>query len=331
MPRLVARIALLLALLIPSLAFAGDAAPLGFVGWAKTFAPIAILLVVVAFVIGRLPKVELGHSPAFLKRRVMNWLPLGLTYSFLYMGRYNLKVSKHAFESMSDGAGGALMSNEAFGTIFAIGTVVYGLSFLLNGPLTDRYGGKFSILMGAGGASVMNAAMGVASWSLLHHGPGSDLLAKHFVLVFSVLYALNMYFQSFGAVAIVKVNASWFHVNERGVFGAIFGILISLGVYFAFDWSTLLLDHAGLEGQQVDHVPMDTHVGSIAVRRLIERRQPWLTLHGHVQGSWRRTGSWKQKLGRTTMINAAHDGPQLALVRIDLDRPFDAERELIGV
>mgnify|MGYP002639732702 CR=1 FL=1 len=92
-----------------------------------------------------------------------------------------------------------------------------------------------------------------------------------------------------------------------------------------------LLDHAGLEGQQVDHVPMDTHVGSIAVRRLIERRQPWLTLHGHVQGSWRRTGSWKQKLGRTTMINAAHDGPQLALVRIDLDRPFDAERELIGV
>jgi OPA family glycerol-3-phosphate transporter-like MFS transporter len=45
-----------------------------------------------------------------------------------------------------------------------------------------------------------------------------------------------MYFQSFGAVSIVKVNASWFHLRERGTFGGIFGILISLGLYFAFDW-----------------------------------------------------------------------------------------------
>jgi OPA family glycerol-3-phosphate transporter-like MFS transporter len=51
----------------------------------------------------------------------------------------------------------------------------------------------------------------------------------------TLLFALNMYFQSFGAVAIVKVNASWFHLRERGTFGGIFGILISLGLYFAYD------------------------------------------------------------------------------------------------
>ena len=45
-----------------------------------------------------------------------------------------------------------------------------------------------------------------------------------------------MYFQSYGAVSIIKVKAHWFHVRERGVFGAIFGTLISFGVYFAFDW-----------------------------------------------------------------------------------------------
>jgi hypothetical protein len=45
-----------------------------------------------------------------------------------------------------------------------------------------------------------------------------------------------MYFQSYGAVSIIKVKAYWFHVRERGVFGAIFGTLISIGVYFAFDW-----------------------------------------------------------------------------------------------
>jgi OPA family glycerol-3-phosphate transporter-like MFS transporter len=55
-----------------------------------------------------------------------------------------------------------------------------------------------------------------------------------------------MYFQSFGAVAIVKVNAAWFHVRERGVFGAIFGILISLGLYFAYDWGGAILKKFGL-------------------------------------------------------------------------------------
>jgi Icc-related predicted phosphoesterase len=89
------------------------------------------------------------------------------------------------------------------------------------------------------------------------------------------------------------------------------------------------LDHAGLQGQGGEDITLDPHVGSVAVRRLIERRQPWLTLHGHVHGSWRRTGAWKQKLGRTTMISAAHGGDELALVRLDLDDPCSAERELI--
>jgi len=216
--------------------------------WLEKFAPILILLIVVGIVIARLPKVQgLGHTDEFRRRRVLNWLPLGLTYAFLYMGRYNLKVSKFAFEEMQDPTGGALMGNDDFGLIFTVGTWVYGCSFLLNGPLTDRYGGKASILTGAGGSAVMNLLMGLASLTLVNQGPGAGFVAENFVLVFSVLYGANMYFQSFGAVAIVKVNAPWFHVKERGVFGAIFGILISLGVYFAFDWGYMILGSAGLE------------------------------------------------------------------------------------
>lgn len=197
---------------------------------------IFILLAVVAFVIARLPSVEdVNHSDAFKRRRVMNWLPLGLTYAFLYMGRYNLKISKFAFEEMQAVGGGALMGNADFGNIFTVGVWVYGSSFLLNGPLTDRFGGKLAILTGAAGAAIANALMGFCAWSLLNQGPGYLTIAENFVTVFSVLYGMNMYFQSFGAVAIVKCNAPWFHVRERGVFGAIFGILISLGIYFAFD------------------------------------------------------------------------------------------------
>jgi Icc-related predicted phosphoesterase len=79
----------------------------------------------------------------------------------------------------------------------------------------------------------------------------------------------------------------------------------------------------------IDYVPLDLHVGSIAVRRLIRARQPWLTLHGHVHESSRLTGHWKAKLGETAMLSAAHEDPALCLVRFDLDSPWDATRELI--
>jgi OPA family glycerol-3-phosphate transporter-like MFS transporter len=214
--------------------------------WLSEMWPILILLAVVAVVIYRLPRIDVGHSDAFRRRRVLNWLPLGLTYALLYMGRYNLKVSKYAFEEMAGTDGGSLMANADFGVIFGVGTVIYGVSFLINGPLTDRFGGRFSILTGAAGALLMNLLMGLASLTLLEQGPLSGFVARNMLVLFSVLYGINMYFQSFGAVAIVKVNSAWFHVRERGVFGAIFGILISLGIYFAFDVSAMVLDGLGL-------------------------------------------------------------------------------------
>lgn len=169
------------------------------------------------------------HSTAYKRRRAFNWLPLGLTYAFLYMARYNLTVSKNAL--------GDLMTKEAFGIIFAAGTITYAFSFLINGPLTDKIGGKKAMLIGAGGSALMNALMGAVLYGILQLGWSLNL-----TVIFSVLYSMNMYFQSYGAVAIVKVNSAWFHVRERGIFGGIFGILISLGLYFAFDWSQAIVD-----------------------------------------------------------------------------------------
>jgi len=61
----------------------------------------------------------------------------------------------------------------------------------------------------------------------------------------------------------------------------------------------------------------------------VETRQPRLCLHGHVHESARLTGSWQDRIGRTILLSAAHDGPELALVRFDPDRPEAATRELI--
>jgi len=89
------------------------------------------------------------------------------------------------------------------------------------------------------------------------------------------------------------------------------------------------LDRAALDGKTIDHAPLDVHVGSVAVRRFIEKRQPLVTLHGHVHESVRITGSWRDRLGRTHLFGAAHDGPELALVRFDLDDPEHADRRLL--
>jgi len=188
------------------------------------------------------------HSRWFMVRRFINWFPLGMTYAFLYMGRYNLNVSKNAL--------GTLMSIEDLGTIFAIGTVAYGLSFVVNGPLVDKIGGKKGIMIAAVGASLANIALGVLTYLVLTHR-----LQGKLVLAYSLIYAVNMYFQSYGAVSIIKVKAYWFHVRERGIFSAIFGTLISFGVYFAFDWGQAIVDMAKAHPT--------THLGWL--ERLIQR------------------------------------------------------------
>ncbi len=179
--------------------------------------PIGILIVVIAVVLWRLPKVDLGHSAAFKSRRLLNWLPLGLTYSFLYFARYNIK----SFQGVG-------LTEAEYGAVFGVGSAVYGLAFLLNGPLTDRWGGRATILIAAAGAGVANLWMGYMAAT-------GNTFGLSVPTAFTLAYAMNMYFQSFGAVSIVKVNAAWFHTRERGTFGGIFGILISLGLYFAFD------------------------------------------------------------------------------------------------
>ncbi|MCU0287316.1 MAG: MFS transporter [Acidobacteria bacterium] len=183
---------------------------------------------------------SIRHTQAFRLRRSLNWFPMGITYALLYMGRYNLTVAKNAL--------GDLMTKEEFGMIFGVGAVIYAVSFLINGPLVDRIGGKKGILIAAFGAGAMNLCMGLY---LQYVSNLSNPLHAPLSLVFTILYAFNMYFQSYGAVSIVKVNAHWFHVRERGVFSGIFGIMIASGIFLAFDVTQRILDSSLVKGKGV--------------------------------------------------------------------------------
>jgi OPA family glycerol-3-phosphate transporter-like MFS transporter len=116
------------------------------------------------------------------------------------------------------------LSKADFGIIATAGFWTYALAVAFNGPLADRIGGKKSILIGAAGASVLNLIIGLlflSGWQ------------TKIIVGMSLLYAVNQYFQSFGALSVVKVNAPWFHVKERGIFGGVFGMMISSGYFLA--------------------------------------------------------------------------------------------------
>ena len=162
------------------------------------------------------------HSPEFRSRRTQNWLVLGLTYAAMYMARYNFPLANKA---LSDAYG---WDKAQIGAIISTATLVYGLSALFNGPIADRFGGRRAMLVGAFGAFVFNVLFGLGAYlHLLGTGP---LLLGYF----ATAWTLNMYFQSYSALALIKVNAGWFHVTERGVFSAIFGSMIQSGRFLVF-------------------------------------------------------------------------------------------------
>ncbi len=157
------------------------------------------------------------YTPEFRRRRGINWLTLGLTYSAMYMGRYNLSFAN---ASLSKTYG---WDKTQIGAIITAALSIYGFSAIFNGPIADRIGGRRAMLIGATGTVVFNFLFGLGAY-LGFLGTGTLLLGY-----FTTVWALNSYFQSFSALSLIKVNAGWFHIGERGVFSAIFGSMIQSG------------------------------------------------------------------------------------------------------
>ncbi|MBW2703858.1 MAG: MFS transporter, partial [Deltaproteobacteria bacterium] len=135
--------------------------------------------------------------------------------------------------------------------------LVYGLSVVFNAPLADKIGGRKAFLIGAVGVVIFNIAFGAfymvviepAQW--LTKGDTQEMVqaaqlsgglgARSMAWIMATIWALNGYFQSFGALSIVKINAQWFHLRERGTFGAIFGVLIRFGLILSFSGAPLIV------------------------------------------------------------------------------------------
>ncbi|MGK5089522.1 MFS transporter [Bdellovibrionota bacterium FG-2] len=158
-----------------------------------------------------------GYSKEFRKRRAVNWLALGFTYSAMYMGRYNLSFANKALSTTYG------WDKTQIGAIITPALLIYGLSAMFNGPIADKIGGRNSMLIGAIGAVIFNFLFGLGAY-FGFLGTGTFLLGY-----FATTWSLNSYFQSYSALSLIKVNSGWFHISERGVFSAIFGSMIQSG------------------------------------------------------------------------------------------------------
>lgn len=99
---------------------------------------------------------------------------------------------------------------------------------------------------------------------------------------------------------------------------------------------TIMLFHAPpcdtnldkIAGKDINGSSEIRSIGSIAIRKFIEKFQPLVTLHGHLHESTDITGEWSDKIGDTYCFNAAHSGNELAVIEFNTIEPAKAERVL---
>ena len=82
------------------------------------------------------------HPPGFRQRRAWNWVSIGLLYASYYMCRYNFRFATPGMIAEFH------FTTSQITDMLAIWSLAYGTGQLINGLLTDRIGGRASLLIG---------------------------------------------------------------------------------------------------------------------------------------------------------------------------------------
>ncbi len=164
-----------------------------------------------------------NHTASFRGRRALIWLPFGLALLFVLTGKWNLMVLKGFVDVIP-------LDFPQIKMIRGIGKGVLFLSLIIAGIITDIVGGRRAFLFSMGGIALSNALMGGILMGSIQWQWDIPL-----PLFFGILFAINMHFQSYAILSIVKIHARWFHVRERGGFSTLLGLMVSFATFFAFE------------------------------------------------------------------------------------------------
>lgn len=183
----------------------------------------------------------LKHSRDYVNRRFCNWFLVGLTYASTYFGRYNINVANNRDIYPKLG----INDSSDYGWIITVGFWSYAVFVVINGFLVDKMGGKKAMVIGAYGSAFFNVIEGLFAALNVPKNDG-ELPPIHgglSIVIFCILFACNNFFQTFCTSAICKVGVNWYHLKERGYFSGIFGVIISLGFYFAYQVNGVIIEN----------------------------------------------------------------------------------------
>ena len=148
----------------------------------------------------------------FKRNRILVMTAITLGYGIAYMCRLGLSVVK---KPLIDGA---IFSADQLGTIGSAIFYAYAFGKLVNGFLADHANIKKFLAFGVLVSALINILMG---WSAV-------------LWVWVVLWALNGWFQGFGAPAGVVSLSQWFSNKERGTYYGIWSTAHPLGEGLTF-------------------------------------------------------------------------------------------------
>lgn len=94
---------------------------------------------------------------------------------------------------------------------------------------------------------------------------------------------------------------------------------------------TVYVMHTPPYGTNLDLVGRNGHIGSMAVKMFIEKKQPYLTLHGHIHNTVDVSGQFKHQIGKALSLSSGNCNTKndLALLVFDLYNPKTAKRLVI--
>ncbi|MFB3923189.1 MAG: metallophosphoesterase [Terriglobia bacterium] len=91
---------------------------------------------------------------------------------------------------------------------------------------------------------------------------------------------------------------------------------------------TIAVIHCPPHGTRCDVLFNREHIGSRALRRWIEARQPLLSLHGHIHESPMMSGAFADRVGRTVVVNPGCDHSRPHWVLIDTGKLESLEHSI---
>jgi OPA family sugar phosphate sensor protein UhpC-like MFS transporter len=150
---------------------------------------------------------------------VITWM----SYAVYYLTRKNLSITK---SRLVDEFG---LSTASLGSIDAFYLTFYAFGQFINGGLSDSQGAKKILAMGLLGSALCSVFFGLGSG----------------VVVFTIAFAINGFFQSAGWPSGVKAMGPWFDFKSRGKIMGLWSTNYQVGGLIATILAALLLSKLG--------------------------------------------------------------------------------------